>query len=509
MAPIASAVRSTILHTAPSRNKRASSATNNPALLIGISVSIICFVIVIGAGWFFIWRRRRAVRRLSDGVEEPSELDTTYGRQKHRYEQNAPRITPELDGNVTPVEAGATATLPRYPELLRRPHELASAEKSDFTELGRYSEPEQFVDCNERIEQEHLPIGQSEHPDQTIYLPDSERQRVHSLIPLPLRSGTSDMEMQSTETSTNADELHMREPTPNWNRTSIDVGQRANAWPLRDTKNQLDLEIQRQIGETEGTPEHDKMEVDAISTFSPTPRAAGPSRAFSPPLVSNLAPRRRVAVLDLHPLETDNRKAERDNDQSKGRDSNLNQRRRQKQRTLMPKSSSPQNSKTTSSPQSSKSTPDSAKTKLSFASTATNATHATSPGSAITTPSMATESPASSWSPQENSLECQTCGQLFSTAGRQKKHYNRIHNLRYVCDICARPFGVRADLERHEHTVHAEFFRSLKRSWCTIPGCPTPNKEWKRKDNFTRHVRSCEARAADKNKLKGKERAVE
>ena len=65
-------------------------------------------------------------------------------------------------GNVTPVEAGATATLPRYPELLRRPHELASAEKSDFTELGRYSEPEQFVDCNERIEQEHLPIGQSE-----------------------------------------------------------------------------------------------------------------------------------------------------------------------------------------------------------------------------------------------------------------------------------------------------------------------------------------------------------
>jgi hypothetical protein len=259
-----------------------------------------------------------------------------------------------------------------------------------------------------------------EHPDQTIYLPDSERQRVHSLIPLPLRSGTSDMEMHSTETSTNADELHMREPTPNWNRTSIDVGQRANAWPLRDTKNQLDLEIQRQIDETEGTPEHDKMEVDAISTFSPTPRAAGPSRAFSPPLVSNLAPRRRVAVLDLHPLETDNGKAERDNDQSKGRDSNLNQRRRQKQRTLMPKSSSPQNSKTTSSPQSSKSTPDSAKTKLSFASTATNATHTTSPGSAITTPSMATESPASSWSPQENNLECQTCGQLFSTAGRQK-----------------------------------------------------------------------------------------
>jgi hypothetical protein len=75
---------------------------------------------------------------------------------------------------------------------------------------------------------------------------------------------------------------------------------------------------------------------------------------------------------------------------------------------------------------------------------------------------------------------------------------------------------MRADLERHEHTVHAEFFRSNKRSWCTVPGCPTPNKEWKRKDNFTRHVRSCEARAAVAaagvvvvvDKGKGKERAL-
>ena len=270
-----------------------------------------------------------------------------------------------------------------------------------------------------------------------MYLQDSETQRVCSLTPLPLRSGTSDMETRSTATSANADEVHTQEPTPNSNRISIDVGQRANARPLRDTDNQLDVEIQIQIDKTEGTPEHDKMEVDAISTFSPTPRAAGPSRAFSPPIVSNLAPRKRVAVLDLHPLETDNGKAERSNDQSKGRDSNLNHRRRQKQRTLMPKPSSPQNSKPTSSPQSSKSTPDSAKTKLSFASTATNATHAMSPGSAITTPSMATESPTSSWSPQENNLKCQTCGQLFSTAGRQKyvsSHLARLPSSHHMCD---------------------------------------------------------------------------
>jgi hypothetical protein len=75
-----------------------------------------------------------------------------------------------------------------------------------------------------------------------------------------------------------------------------------------------------------------------------------------------------------------------------------------------------------------------------------------------------------------------------------------------------RPFGVKADLDRHEHTVHADRFRSEKRSWCTIPGCPTPNKEWTRKDNFNRHVRSCETRAAaavSRGHGKGKERAVE
>lgn len=257
--------------------------------------------------------------------------------------------------------------------------------------------------------------GPSKRPDkdldQTPYPPDSDRQRDYSLIPLPLRSGTSDMEMSSIATSANADELHVREPTPNSNKTSIDVEQGATAWPLRDTRNQVDPEIQRQTDHSKTTDEHDKMDIDTTSSSSPTPRIAGPSRAFSPPPASNLAPRKRVAVLDLHPLETGSGKAELRNDQSKSQDDRLSQKRRAKQRTLMPKSSSPQ---------SSKSTPGSAKTESSFASTATNTTQATSPGSAITTPSIATASPASSRNATENNLECQTCGQLFSTAGRQK-----------------------------------------------------------------------------------------
>jgi hypothetical protein len=50
---------------------------------------------------------------------------------------------------------------------------------------------------------------------------------------------------------------------------------------------------------------------------------------------------------------------------------------------------------------------------------------------------MATESPTSSWSPQENNLKCQTCGQLFSTAGRQKyvsSHLARLPSSLHMCD---------------------------------------------------------------------------
>lgn len=95
-------------------------------------------------------------------MEKPSELDTTCSQQKHRYERTEPRITSELDGDLVPVEAGATATFSRYAALLRQPQELASAEKSDFAGPDRYSNPEQFVDYSRSIEQESSPIGRSE-----------------------------------------------------------------------------------------------------------------------------------------------------------------------------------------------------------------------------------------------------------------------------------------------------------------------------------------------------------
>jgi hypothetical protein len=63
MAPIVFAVRSAAMHAAPSRNKRASSAANNPSVVIGITVSITGFVLAIGTlCWLLIRRRARTLK---------------------------------------------------------------------------------------------------------------------------------------------------------------------------------------------------------------------------------------------------------------------------------------------------------------------------------------------------------------------------------------------------------------------------------------------------------------
>ncbi|KAF2130350.1 hypothetical protein P153DRAFT_430584 [Dothidotthia symphoricarpi CBS 119687] len=73
-----------------------------------------------------------------------------------------------------------------------------------------------------------------------------------------------------------------------------------------------------------------------------------------------------------------------------------------------------------------------------------------------------------------------------------QNHHNRKHNLRYPCTLCPAAFGLRKDLERHEHTVHKEHFKSEQVFRCTNEGCATPAIEFNRKDNFQRHVKRCE-----------------
>ncbi|KAG9189029.1 hypothetical protein G6011_05897 [Alternaria panax] len=377
-----------------------------------------------------------------------------------------------------------------------------SIESSSIPELLQSQQPSQTcfnpLEFEDRLNPVYFPFtaGSTSKLDDSLcqktYFPNSKWKEIYGHAPPALRLNTSDMQMHSRTTSPAPDELHMQEPAPDSDKVSIDIEQGETAWSQRNDL-YSDPEVLTQIYRPKSPVKHDVLAVNVIPALSPIAQLSGPSRAMAPDPPFNLAPRKRAAGQVLCPLETDNAKTTPFNKRHGIANNRSNPRKRLNPRTLMPKPSSPKIQKATSSPQSSKSTPSSAETDSTFASTAT---HAISPASsAITTPSASAESPATNpFSPVEESiLKCQTCGQMFQTPGGQKKHYNRQHNLRFTCDICMRPFGVKANLDRHEHTVHADRFQSEKRSWCTIEGYPTPNKEWPRKDNFTRHVESCKS----------------
>jgi hypothetical protein len=238
-------------------------------------------------------------------------------------------------------------------------------------------------------------------------------------IPFNLGLNSPDMDMFLEPICSIADSLQEREQPPSTNGAFADIEQSKASWPLRDdfVQDHLHPEVQMQNDHPKSSPEHHQMAVDVVSGVSPTPQAVGLSRAMTPTSAPDLAPRKRIAGRDLRRLETDNTKIELSNNHDGFSIDCSKQRRRPNQRRLIPKPSSPQNSKTIPSPQSSKSTPDSARTDQSFASTATQVT---SPGSAITTPSTAAKSPASPFSPPENNLVCRECGQVFRTPGYQK-----------------------------------------------------------------------------------------
>jgi hypothetical protein len=229
------------------------------------------------------------------------------------------------------------------------------------------------------------------------------------------------MEIQ-TPTFAVADELYMRQPTPESNRMSMDTQQAEAASPLSNDMAQAHVyaEVHMQIDHQNSPRRHGRVAVDMISSDSPHPPTVNPIHAFIPAPTRNLIPRRRVAGRDLRPLETDNTKGEASKPQNHINIDRSKQRRRPNQRPLLPKSPPLQNPKNASSPQSSKSTPDSARTDSSFASAST-ATQATSPGSSvITTPSHGTGSPATPFTPSDQQLVCRDCGKTFQTPSGQK-----------------------------------------------------------------------------------------
>ncbi|KAH7383329.1 hypothetical protein BKA66DRAFT_93872 [Pyrenochaeta sp. MPI-SDFR-AT-0127] len=111
--------------------------------------------------------------------------------------------------------------------------------------------------------------------------------------------------------------------------------------------------------------------------------------------------------------------------------------------------------------------------------------------SEMTSTSTATTATADSNSTADLPYACPKCTRTFATPGLKRSHYNRKHNLRFLCKICGAAFGLRRDLQRHEHTVHKDRQNSQAGFRCTNIGCATPNKAFNRRDNFMRHVERC------------------
>lgn len=82
----------------------------------------------------------------------------------------------------------------------------------------------------------------------------------------------------------------------------------------------------------------------------------------------------------------------------------------------------------------------------------------------------------------------------------------RKHERRYKCNDCDSPFALRADLLRHERSLHGSgsgsgagagvsAINNAESFVCSNPNCKTPSKTFNRKDNFMRHSARCAANA--------------
>lgn len=86
-----------------------------------------------------------------------------------------------------------------------------------------------------------------------------------------------------------------------------------------------------------------------------------------------------------------------------------------------------------------------------------------------------------------SSHTCTLCGIEFKTQGQLNSHHNRKHNQRFKCDECDKAFSLRADLRRHEATVHKAGSTGNFSSYpCPATGCV---QTFLRRDNLLRHMR--------------------
>lgn len=91
-------------------------------------------------------------------------------------------------------------------------------------------------------------------------------------------------------------------------------------------------------------------------------------------------------------------------------------------------------------------------------------------------------------------FECQAVSSAIEHAGKELR--------RYQCNHCDRRFDKRADIARHEASVHRDKLVSPPPlSYCTYQDCSRKDRGFTRSDNFREHMRRVHGEIHHKGRL--------
>ncbi|KAI2486967.1 hypothetical protein Ptr902_01100 [Pyrenophora tritici-repentis] len=476
MAPIITQRRSTERTAAPSYSRRALSSHNDVSLAIGLTVSLVCFVVILVAVWCLL-RRRRIMRLGATPVGLESPVDETFSpvveicsnstKSLYKYEGDSPSyysplspVAPlELDAGTPRSDVSPFSQYPPVSNSLSRYTPTNGESSSASKRTSPFSKEYYFTEPDHRSHPINTGFGSAGTGSSRYPRKQDINVQINFVNPRDVEYRPNRV-LQAEEHAIYLSSLSLPSrgrPASIYNRPPYYIGMDASNIDTTNKGSQR----------TSPSPLSDRNSVQRISTL-------------------------RESLQDLHRLSIIDVPSESSHDHGK---STQKQEKRRNQRSHMMETSS----------STSFSTPLSYSNKSSPISTTTSPASSTTPSSTTTSPSTTTTTSHSPTSPSTPVFQCPSCRLTFRTPGLRRNHHNRRHNLRYTCIVCTAPFGLRADLDRHQYTRHPEQYRAADRFWCTVEGCENPGKEWSRKDNFERHVRRCEGRGEGR-RAKGKER---
>jgi len=69
-------------------------------------------------------------------------------------------------------------------------------------------------------------------------------------------------------------------------------------------------------------------------------------------------------------------------------------------------------------------------------------------------PAPAQSQPAAQEAKPVMTHRCEKCNETFKSAAAAKRHFVKVHNMKYYCAACSEGFKTKAEMKEHMKTVH-------------------------------------------------------